>query len=95
MFGHEGMRETLLEPFTQLCGGLLSKGSETRHGRIFLHQLNHGNYSITVLSRGLEPILEQPLELSIMLAVDTSEYLHILQGEFERSGFESKVSGGV
>jgi len=53
------------------------------------------NYSITVFPRGLEPILEQPLEFSIMLAVDTSEYLHILQREFERSGFESKVSGGV
>jgi len=34
MLGHEGMCETLLEPFTQLRGGLLSKGSETRHRRI-------------------------------------------------------------
>ena len=41
--------------------------------------------------RSLEPILEQLLELSIMLAVDTSEYLHIFQRQFKRSRFEPKV----
>jgi hypothetical protein len=34
MLDHEGMRETLLKPFTQLHGGLLPKGSKTRHRRI-------------------------------------------------------------
>ena len=44
-----------------------------------------------MLPRSLKPILEQFLELSIVLAINTSEHLHILQREFERSGLESKI----
>ena len=53
------------------------------------------DYPITVLPRSLEPILEQPLELSKVFAIDTSKHLHVLQREFKRSRFESKVSGRV
>jgi len=53
------------------------------------------NYSIAMLPRSLEPIFEKPLKLSVVFAIDTSEYLHVLQREFERSGFEPKVPGRV
>ena len=49
------------------------------------------NYPIAVLPRSLKPILEQPLKLSKVFAIDTSEHLHILKREFKRSGFETKV----
>ena len=53
------------------------------------------DYPITVLPRSLEPILEQPLKLSKVFAINTSEHLYVLQWEFKRSGFESKVPGRV
>jgi hypothetical protein len=53
------------------------------------------DYSVAVLPRGLEPILEQPLKLSKMLAINASKHFHVLQWQLERSGFESKVSGRV
>jgi len=53
------------------------------------------DYPITMLPCSLEPILEQPPELSIMITIHTSEYLHILQWEFKRGGFESNIPGGV
>lgn len=53
------------------------------------------NYSITMLPRSFKPILEQFLELSILLAVNPSEYFDVLEREFKRSGLESKVAGRV